>query len=34
MRTAIEILAVIAIVVGLTLRFLAGRRLRRETRDD
>ena len=32
MRTALEVLAVIAIVVGLTLRFLAGRRLRRDTR--
>jgi hypothetical protein len=34
MRTAIEVIAIIAIVIGLTLRFIAGRRLRRETRDD
>jgi hypothetical protein len=34
MRTAIEVIAIIAIVVGLTVRFVAGRRLRRDTRDD
>jgi hypothetical protein len=34
MRTAIEVVAIIAIVVGLTVRFIAGRRLRRDTRDD
>jgi len=34
MRTAIEVIAIIAIVVGLTVRFVAGRRLRRDTRGD
>jgi hypothetical protein len=34
MRTAIEVIAIIAIVVGLTVRFVAGRRLRRDTRED
>jgi hypothetical protein len=34
MRTAIEVVAIIAIVVGLTVRFIAGRRLRRDSRDD
>ena len=30
MRTVIEVVAIIAIVVGLTVRFIAGRRLRRD----
>jgi hypothetical protein len=30
MRTAIEVVAIVAIVVGLTVRFIAGRRLRRD----
>jgi hypothetical protein len=30
MRIAIEVVAIIAIVVGLTIRFIAGRRLRRD----
>jgi hypothetical protein len=33
MRTALEVVAIGAIAVGLTLRFLAGRRLRRDTRN-
>jgi hypothetical protein len=30
MRTAIEVVAIIAIIVGLTVRFIGGRRLRRD----
>jgi len=33
MRTVLEVVAIVAIAVGLTVRFLAGRRLRRDTRD-